>query len=125
MRNGKHISIAVIALLFTAQLYAQNADSTKPGTKNLKEYILTETGEGGQLDFFSPIKGNEFQPVKLKDGRISTVGAMMLYKWGMKVHDLGVKKVQDALDIFAEFKKRKLNVRETDYITMGFDRKLE
>jgi hypothetical protein len=38
---------------------------------------------------------------------------------------LGINTVEDALQIFAEFKGRALNQREKDYIKLGFEEALK
>lgn len=78
---------------------------TKP---ELRTLILKETKEGGKLDFFTPIKGKEYDGVQVKPGIFSTNIGMALYKWGRTTVDLGVRSVDDALSIFAEFKGRPL-----------------
>ena len=43
-----------------------------PSEEDLKKLILTESKEGGKLDFFSEIKGHEMEGLQIKPGLIST-----------------------------------------------------
>ncbi len=93
--------------------------------EEVRAHILVQTKEGGELDFFTPIKGKEYDGVQIKPGLFTTNLGVALYKWGRSNFDLGVNTVEDALSIFAEFKGRELNQREKDYIKRGFHKELE
>lgn len=101
------------------------SDMTIPSKKELADYILKETKEGGKLDFFTEIKGKEFDGVQIKPGLFSTQQGVALYKWGRACFEIGVNKVEDAYEIFAAYKGRQLNQRETEYIQMGFTKEFE
>lgn len=92
---------------------------------NLKEFVLRESKEGGQLDFFTEIKGQEMDGVEIKPGLFTTKIGIALYKWGRANFDLGTNTVEDALDFWIEFKGRQPNQREKDYIKLGFNKELE
>lgn len=91
----------------------------------LKRFILDETKEGGKLDFFTAIKGKEYDGILIKPELFSTMLGAALYSWGKACAELGVQTEEDALSIFEEFRQRKLNQRETEYIKLGFEKKLE
>jgi len=101
------------------------SDIMMPSKKELKNYILTETKEGGKLDFFTEIKGKEFDGVQIKPGVFTTKQSVALYKWGRACYDIGVNTIEDVYEIFAEFKQKELNQRDKEYIKMGFDREWE
>lgn len=126
--------ITLFLLLFSLQSYSQpnylsyrSDSSIQRGSDNprLRKRILRQTKPGGRLDFFTPIKDKEYEAVFVKPKVISTNLCIALYKWGSANFDLGVNTVDDALSIFQEFKGRKLNQRETDYIKMGFNKELD
>jgi hypothetical protein len=77
------------------------------------------------LDFFTPIKGKEMQVVQLKPGVIGPRIEFALYLWGKANYDLGVVTLDEAYKIFAEFRGRPLDIRETATIKEGFERTLE
>ncbi|MNU15439.1 hypothetical protein D3C71_35740 [compost metagenome] len=91
----------------------------------LKKIIIKETTDGGKLDFFTEIKGHENDAIQVKPGVFSTKNGIALYKWGRGNYELGVNKVEDALNIWEEIKDRKPSQREIEYITLGFNKELE
>ena len=101
------------------------SDIMMPSKKDLKKYILTETKEGGKLDFFTEIKGKEFDGVQIKPGLFTTKQSIALYKWGRACFDIGVNTIEDVYEIFEEFKQKELNQRDKEYIKMGFDKEWE
>lgn len=101
------------------------SDIMMPSKKELKDYILIETKEGGKLDFFTEIKGKEFDGVQIKPGVFATKQSIALYKWGRACFDIGVNSIEDVYEIFAEFKQKELNQRDKEYIKMGFDKEWE
>jgi len=96
-----------------------------PSKKELEEYVLFETKEGGKLDFFTEIKGKEYDGVQIKQGVFTTKQSIALYKWGRACFTIGVNTVEDAYKIFSIFKGRPLNERETEYIKNGFYKEWE
>ncbi|TGE06035.1 hypothetical protein [Hymenobacter fodinae] len=86
----------------------------------LRASILAETQVGGKLDFFSSIKGHEYDGTQIKPGLYTTLGHIALYKWGKSVHEQGVADLEEAYAIFAEFKGREISSRDKDYIKSGF-----
>ena len=124
--SNKEIRKSVIELIDQQKLNIGDTSGVKILSKEeLRAYILTQTKENGELDFFTPIKGKEYDGVLVKPGLFSTNIGVALYKWGRANFDLGVNTVDDALAIFAAFKGRALNQREKDYIKMGFGKELE
>ena len=101
------------------------SDIMMPSKKELKDYILIETKEGGKLDFFTEIKGKEFDGVQIKPGVFATKQSIALYKWGRACFDIGVNTIEDVYEIFAEFKQKELNQRDKEYIKMGFYKEWE
>jgi hypothetical protein len=93
--------------------------------ETLKEKILRESKEGGKLDFFTEIKGHEFDGIEIKPRLFTTRIGIALYKWGKANYELGVGFVEEAHDIWKEFKGRPINEREREYIKMGFNREFE
>ncbi|HJP63969.1 MAG TPA: hypothetical protein VJ844_11020 [Mucilaginibacter sp.] len=117
---------AVLELIDKEKLDRVNGSSVKLLSQDeIKAKILTESKEGGKMDFFTPIKGHEYNAVQIKPRLIATMIELALYKWGRTAYDLGVNKIEDALAIWAEFKGRPANSRESTMITQGFNRELE
>jgi len=132
--NGKQLTIisnheiraSALSLIKKQKLNAETPSQVKIlSQQELKEHLLKQTKEGGELDFFTPIKGIETNGVEIKPGVFTTNLSFALYKWGHAAYDLGVNAAEDALAIFTEFRGRELNQREKDYITKGFNRALD
>lgn len=132
--NGKEFAIITNQVIEDAVwklIKDEKLDKKKPSDiillskKELKNYILTETKEGGKLDFFTEIKGKEYDGVQIKPGVFTTKHSIALYKWGRACFDLGVNAVEDAYEIYSEFKGKPINERDKDYIRMGFYKEWE
>ena len=91
----------------------------------MKNIILIETKKGGQLDYFTEIKGKENDAIQIKPRVFSTKLGIALYKWGRATFENGVNTLEDSYKIYEEFKGRDLNQKEKDYIKLGFNKELE
>ncbi|KAA3437794.1 hypothetical protein [Rufibacter hautae] len=92
---------------------------------DLKTFILKETEAGGKLDYFTSIKGHEYDGIQVKPGIYDTKIGLAIYKWGKANYDAGVKSLEEVYAIFSEYKKRPVNEIEKTYLKMGFGRELE
>lgn len=92
---------------------------------DLRKKILSETKNGGQLDFFAEIKGKEFNAVSIKKGLFATNLEIALYKWGRATYELGLNTFEDSYLVFAKYKERELNQRELAGIKRGFNKTWE
>ncbi|WP_432670064.1 hypothetical protein [Flavobacterium sp. SM2513] len=114
-------TILIILLIFSFKSFSQNSTKIeKLSQTEIKTFILTETKQGGKLDFFTEIKGKEYNASQVKPGLFMTNIEMALYKWGKANFDLGIENIESALKIFEEFRGKELNIREKDLIPMGF-----
>jgi hypothetical protein len=124
--SNKEIKSNVLDLIEKQKLSIGDSSNVKILSKEeLRNIVLTESKEGGKLDFFTEIKGHEMDGIQIKPGLFSTKISIALYKWGRVNFDLGVNTVEDALEFWAEFKGRQPNQRERDYIKLGFNKELE
>ena len=112
---------AVISLIEKEGLSNEGPAGSALTYAEIYNQILTGSKEGGKFDFFTPIKGKEYDERALKPGVLSTNINVALYEWGKANATLGVKSVQDALAYFAELNKRTVSGREIEYITLGFE----
>ena len=120
------IKAAVLNLIEKKKLANSSANDTKLLSQTeIKEIILAESKPDGRLDFFTEIKGKEYDGVQVKPGVFTTLNSIALYKWGQANFELGVNTVEDAYAIFSEFKARKIGEQEKDYIKMGFEKEWE
>lgn len=132
--NGKEFKIisnqkieeAVLALIKKEKLNKKKpSDIMIPSKNEIKSFILAETKEGGQLDFFTEIKGKEYDGVQIKQGVFTTKQSVALYQWGRACFDIGVNTLEDAYDIFAEHQGKPINERDKEYIKAGFYKEWE
>ena len=124
--NKQDIEAAVVTLVKKHKLDKKEPSNVLlPSKEELKEYVLSETNEGGQLDFFTEIEGHEYDGIQIKPGLFATKLDIALYKWGRACFTLGVNTVEDAYKIFAEHQGQPINPKEREYIKMGFNRELE
>ena len=123
--NGKEFRIistqeieeAVSALIKKEKLKKKKpSDIPLPSKNEIKSFILAESKQGGKLDFFTEIKGKEYDGVQVKQGLFTTKQSVALYKWGRACFDIGVNTVDDAYDIFAQHQGKPLNTRDKEYI---------
>ncbi|SEG21238.1 hypothetical protein SAMN05421847_1754 [Halpernia humi] len=101
------------------------SDIMLPSKTEIKNYIISESREGGTLDFFTEIKGKEFDGVQIKPGVFTTKQSVALYKWGRACFEIGVNTVEDAYEIYSEFQGKPLNERGKEYIKSGFYKEWE
>jgi len=124
--SSDEIKKNVLEFIETHELNSDDSSLVKILSKDqLKKIVLKESKEGGNLDFFTEIKGHEYDGIQIKPGRITTKLGIALYKWGRANFDLGVNTVEDALAFWTEFKGRQANEREISYIRKGFNKEFE
>jgi hypothetical protein len=124
--SNTEIKNNVLELIEKQKLDIGDTSNVKLLSKDeLRKIVVTESKEGGKLDFFTEIKGHEYDGVQIKPGLFTTRLGVALYKWGRANFDLGVNTIDDALEFWAEYKKRQANEREVAYITKGFNKELE
>ena len=112
--------IIILFLFFSFQSFSQTDTKNKLSQDEIKSFILTETKQGGKLDFFTDIKGKEYNASQVKPGLYMTNIEMALYKWGKANFELGVEKVENVLKIYEEYKGKDLSRTEKDLIPMGY-----
>ncbi|MEO7835514.1 MAG: hypothetical protein ABIR50_09350 [Ginsengibacter sp.] len=124
--TNKSIKESVLNFIEEQQLSAGDTSSVKIFSKeDLRKIVLSESQEGGKLDFFTEIKDHEYDGVQIKAGLFTTKLSVALYKWGRANFDVGVNNVDNAIEFWAAFKGRPANQREKDYITKGFNKDFE
>lgn len=124
--SNQEIEEAVFALIKKEKLNKKKpSDIMLPSKNEIKSFILAETKQGGMLDFFTEIKGEEYDGVQIKQGVFTTKQSVALYKWGRACFDIGVNTVEDAYDIFSEHQDKPVSTRDKEYIKAGFYKEWE
>ena len=123
--KSSDLTEAILDLVKSEKLNKVEVSNLKTLTQNeIKMFMLQESKEGGKLDFFTPIKGKEYDGFQIKPGIISTNLEIALYNWGRAAYELGVNSIEDTYNIFAEYKLRTLNQREKEFLKMGFEKSI-
>ncbi|AMM50459.1 hypothetical protein TH61_03650 [Rufibacter sp. DG15C] len=122
-------SLILLLLVFsscTQKALGQNTQATNEvsSQSDLKAYILKESQEGGKFDFFTSIKGHEYDGLQVKPGIYAANISLAIYKWGKAVSDAGIKSLDEVYAIYSDYRKRPLNDREKAYLKKGFDGEL-
>ena len=124
--SNQEIEDAVWTLIKKEKLDKKKpSDIMLPSKTEIKNYIISESREGGTLDFFTEIKGKEFDGVQIKPGVFTTKQSVALYKWGRACFEIGVNTVEDAYEIYSEFQGKPVNERDKEYIKSGFYKEWE
>ncbi len=124
--SNQKIEDAVWTLIKKEKLNKKKpSDIMLPSKTEINNYIISETREGGSLDFFTEIKGKEFDGVQIKPGVFTTKQSVALYKWGRACFEIGVNTVEDAYKIYSEFLGKPVNERDKEYIKSGFYKEWE
>ncbi|MDO7876051.1 hypothetical protein Q5H93_15005 [Hymenobacter sp. ASUV-10] len=140
MRILKSFSYSATGLLLAVgALHSNCSHRVAPGTSaassvsqsqlltpaGLRATILKETQPGGKLDFFTAIKGHEYDGKQLKPGVYATASEVALYQWGRAVNESGIRSLEEAYSIFSEFKGQPASARDKATIELGFNKKLD
>lgn len=124
--STEEINKAVLKLIEKKKLnIIDNSTIQLLSKEEIKTFILTESKEGGKLDFFTEIKGHENDGIQVKPGIFDTKLGIALYKWGRANFEIGTNTIEDAFEFWTEFKGREINGKEKVYIKMGFNKELE
>lgn len=125
----------LVAIAFVSALFSGCSRVSHPATSTtqsaavspaeLETFIVQASQPGGKLDFFTPIKGHEYEGRLLKPGVYATGLEFALYSWGNSVHQLGVKSIEQAYSLYATVKGRPASEREKDTIKLGFQAELD
>lgn len=122
----QEIEDAVLSLIKTEKLdRLKPSDAILYSKKEITAYVLTESKKDGKLDFFTEIKGKEFQGVQVKPGIFTTLQSISIYKWARACFDIGVNTVEDVYEIYVAVKQKDLNPNEKAYLKAGFNREWE
>lgn len=111
--------ILYLSILLSSFSYCQE------GSKDLNEIktlIIKETQTNGKLDFFTPIKGKEYDGYQIKPGLYASYREMALYNWAKSVKDLGI---EELYTLYSEARKKEINSLEKDLLKMGVHKELE
>jgi hypothetical protein len=124
--SNAEIEAAVLALIKKEKLDKKKpSDVFLPLKSTLRKYIVAESKAGGSLDYFTEIKGKEFNGVQVKPGLFANNYSVALYKWGRACFELGLNTIDDAYSIFEEIHQKALSDKDKATIKKGFYKEWE
>lgn len=120
------ILCALLALGINA--FAQNnksIDTSITLTRQVRADLIKESKNNGKLDYWTPIKGHEFDGEKMeRDFYVSKEDAALI-KWTYQLTITGVKNKPDIISLYEELKGRQASNNELNYIDYAYHRALE
>lgn len=110
--------------LFSITLFAFlaiSASAQTPDSVTLRKLIIEQSKEGGQLDYFTRIKGKETIGSQVKPGIYAQNIHIAWFYWGKTNYVIGIKSLDEVSSIFKEWKKREPTRMEYEHIKLGFN----
>jgi len=115
-------------LLLYSFILTSTFSYAQEGSKDLNEIktvIIKETQTNGKLDFFTPIRGKEYDGYQIKQGLVATYREMALYNWAKSVKDLGIEDLEEIYILYSEARGKEITKMEKELLKMGFNKELE
>jgi hypothetical protein len=122
-------SIILCALLaLSVGAFAQNNklnDSSITLTKEVRAKFVRESKNNGKLDYWTPIKGHEFEGEKIEHDFYASKGDAAIIKWAYAVTSFGLKNKADIISLYEELKGREIQPTELNYIDYGYKKAID
>ena len=123
----RHLTLYVF-LALSVNAFAQNSklnDTSFKLTTETRSKLLTASKNNGKLDYWTQIKGHEFEGEKMEqDYYVSKEGAAVI-KWAHAVTQMGLRDEASIISLYEDLKKRKITNDELTYIHYGHTRGLK
>jgi hypothetical protein len=120
--------IFLIALLASSiNVFGQNSklnDTSFKLTDHNRSVFIKESKNQGKLDYWSPIKGHEFESQKIERDLYVSKGNAAIIKWAYDLTASGLKDKTDIISLYEDLKKRKISKDELTYIDYGYNKAL-
>lgn len=117
----KHLLLYTFLLLSSLSFSQENPKDSN----EIKTLIIKETQTNGKLDFFTPIKGKEYDGYQVKPGLVASYREMALYNWAKSVKDIGINDLEELYTLYGEARKKEITSMEKSLLKMGFNKELE
>jgi len=115
----------LLSFLFILLFSFSYSQEVSKDYKEIKTFIIKETQTNGKLDFFTPIKGKEYDGYQIKPGLFASYREMALYNWAKSVKDLGFDDLEELYILYSEARGKEITKMEKDLLKMGFNKELE
>ncbi|HTD42346.1 MAG TPA: hypothetical protein VK671_17065 [Mucilaginibacter sp.] len=115
-------------LALSINVFAQNSklnDTSVKLTGQVRNDIIKASKNNGKLDYWTPIKGHEFEGEKIEDDFYASKEDAALIKWTYNLMTSGFKNKADIISLYEELKGRKISNSELTYIDYGYRKALE
>ena len=120
------ILCALLAL--SIDVFAQNNklnDSSITLTKEVRAKLVRESKNNGKLDYWTPIKGHEFEGEKVEHDFYASKVDVAIIKWSYALTTSGLKNKADIISLFEELKGREIQPTELNYIDYGYKKAMD
>lgn len=120
------ILCALLAL--SIDVFAQNNklnDSSITLTKEVRAKLVRESKNNGKLDYWTPIKGHEFEGEKVEHDFYASKEDVAIIKWSYALTTSGLKNKADIISLFEELKGREIQPTELNYIDYGYKKAMD
>jgi hypothetical protein len=117
------IFFSILTIQVSAQTIASNDTTAKLSTE-FKNKIISDSRNGGKLDFWTPIKGHEYDGAMIAKGATAADNIyasnkeIALIKWTLSLTKLGIKK-NDIIYLYEALKGRKIRDDEISLVDLG------
>jgi hypothetical protein len=120
------IKKAVINLIVKQKLDKEVPDGIEYISQTeIRKKILTASKNGGQLDFWTPIQGHEYDGIQIEPGIFATKLHAAYAQWAFNVIHAGISGEDALFSLYAELAGRAVTEREKSYLLYGFKKALE
>ena len=122
------LQILCVLLALSLNALAQNNksnDSSITLTRQVRANLIKESKNNGKLDYWTPIKGHEFDGERVeRDFYVSKEDAALI-KWTYQLTITGVKNKPDIISLYEELKGRQASSSELNYIDYAYHKARE
>jgi hypothetical protein len=95
-------------------------DTTFKLTDQIRNSLIKASKNHGKLDYWTSIKGHEFEGEKIEQDLYVSKGDAAIIKWSYDVTRSGLKNKADVIALYEDLMKRKISEKELGYIDYGF-----
>ena len=121
----------IILFAFSINAFGQSTNKPTDTILSIKpeiaSKILSASTNGGDLDFWTPIKGHEYDGqviqtgASAKDKVVATKKEIAVIQWAYNLTKIGIKR-SDIILLYGELKKRKIRDDEIKLLDLGINK---
>lgn len=94
-------------------------------TRQVRAELIKESKNHGKLDYWTPIKGHEFEGERVEHDFYASKDDAAVIKWAYALTNSGLKSKADIISLFEELKGREIRPTELTYIDYGYRKAIE